>query len=347
MGPLLPAEWEEHEATWLAWPYDPITFPDRVARVEDRYVEIACALLEGERVELLVRDEETRKRVLARIRDAGGDAAKLRTHLIDYADVWIRDYGPLFVRDRASGALSISKWRFNAWGGKYEGHLRDDRIVKLLNADLRFEIREAGRTLEGGSIDGNGRGTLLTTEQCLLNPNRNGRVTKSEVERWLLENLGGSHVIWLGEGIEGDDTDGHVDDLARFVSPTTVVCAVGGPEEGHDRKVLEENFDRLGQARDQDGRPLKLVKLPMPRFVGDTEGRLPASYANFYIANRVVLVPIFGHPTDAEALRIIGAQFPGRRTVGIRCEDMVYGLGTLHCATMQQPRGHPAVRGVM
>ncbi|MDE1881378.1 MAG: agmatine deiminase family protein, partial [Euryarchaeota archaeon] len=198
-------------------------------------------------------------------------------------------------------------------------------------------LLETGYVLEGGSIDVNGRGTLLTTEQCLLNPNRNGSVEKARVERLLFDFLGASHVVWLPEGLEGDDTDGHIDDLARFVDPTTVVCAFDEEESGTNRRVLEENFERLRRAADQDGRSLRVVPIPMPGIVGDAEGRLPASYANFYIANRVVLVPVFDHPHDAEALQVLQRLFPDRQVLGVPCKDMVYGLGTIHCASMQQP----------
>lgn len=337
LGYVMPAEWERHEATWLAWPYDPVTFPDRVEKVEDVYVRIILALLEGEAVHLAIRDAAARRRVLAKLRGTDADLTRLDFHLFDYADVWFRDYGPIFVKDRSTGRIAMTKWRFNAWGGKYESLRKDDGIPHLIQVTRNGTWFETGRVLEGGSIDVNGLGTLLTTEQCLLNPNRNPQLTKGDIEELLSNYLGASQVIWLQKGIEGDDTDGHVDDIARFVNPTTVLCAQESDAKDGNHAPLREDFEILSQATDQDGRRLKVLPLPMPGFVGDAEGRLPASYANFYIGNRVVLVPVFGHPNDEGALEVLRGQFPGREILGIPCRDLVHGLGTLHCISQQEP----------
>lgn len=337
LGYAMPAEWEKHDSTWLAWPYDPVTFPDRVEKVEAVYVRILSSLLKGEDVDLLVRDEAARQSVREKLKGERLGPGKLRFHLLDYADVWMRDSAPIFVANQRTGRLAMTKWKFNAWGGKYETLMKDDRIPGLLNAEMGMEFFETGRVLEGGSIDVNGKGSLLTTEQCLLNPNRNPELGRKDIEELLANYLGAKHVIWLRNGIEGDDTDGHVDDLARFVNPTTVLCAFEENEKDENYGVLKENHTILSRAVDQEGNKLNVVKLPMPGVVGDEEGRLPASYANFYIGNKVVLVPIFQKPNDKAALKIIQAQFPGREVVGIPCDDLVYGMGTLHCISQQQP----------
>lgn len=337
LGYRMPAEWEKHDATWLAWPYDPVTFPERVEKVERIYVQIISALLPGEEVELVVRDRPEGARISAMLQAEGVELDHLRLHYYDYADVWFRDYGPIFVKNRRTGEVAMTKWGYNAWGGKYESLLKDDRVPHFMHQEGRGDLFETGWILEGGSIDVNGKGTLLTTESCLLNPNRNPKLGKQEIETLLADFLDAPHVIWLREGIAGDDTDGHVDDLARFVNPTTVLCANEEDPADPNHSLLAVNQRLLSEATDQDGNRLRVVKLPMPGPVGNEDGRLPASYANFYIGNRVVLVPVFGHPNDARALGILREQFPGREIVGIPCNDLVYGLGAIHCISQQQP----------
>lgn len=349
----MPAEWEPHAATWISWPHDPVTFPDRVDKAEEVYRQIVRALAPHERVNLLVKDEETHDRV-----QTWAARERVRNLVIwdePPADVWFRDYGPIFVvredakddfrqdatRQGAKNArrreLAMTKWRFNAWGDKYETLLPDNGIPYRLQPHLGLPMFEAGIVMEGGSIDVNGAGTLLTTEQCLLNVNRNPDLTKADIERHLADFLGARHFLWLGDGIEGDDTDGHVDDIARFVGPSTVVAAVEDDASDPNHRPLAENLEKLRRMTDQDGRRLDVVELPMPGHMGDEEGRLPASYANFYIANGVVLLPVFGHANDARATAVVQKCFPTRRVVPIRCEDLVFGMGTLHCITQQQP----------
>jgi agmatine deiminase len=233
----------------------------------------------------------------------------------------------------------MTHWIFNAWGGKYESLMKDTGVPEFLHETLDIPCFKPGIVLEGGSIDVNGKGTLLTTEQCLLNKNRNPHLTREEIDGYLKEYLGVTHIVWLKNGIEGDDTDGHIDDIARFVNPTTVLCAYEEDRNRHDenRLILDENYERLLQAKDQDGKRLNVLKLPMPGFVGNREGRLPASYANFYVGNKVVLVPVFGHKNDPKAIDILQRQFPGRKVVGIDSSDLVYGFGALHCISQQQP----------
>ncbi len=348
----MPAEWEPHEAVWLSWPHDPISFPF-LEEAEAEFAAFVAEVSTSERVELQVLDDAMQSRVAGLLRErgvpVGSDAARIRFHCGDYADIWFRDYGPIFVRDsnraqpgtpsRATPLppLSMIKWIFNAWGGKYATLLKDDRTPYRMREALRLPMLEPGIVMEGGSIEVNGKGTLITTEQCLLNPNRNPTLNKSEIERYLRDYLGVHHFIWLKEGIEGDDTDGHIDDIARFVNATTVVCALTSDASDPDHAPLQKNFELLAAATDQDGNKLTVIPLPTPGWVGDEEGRLPASYANFYISNSKVLVPIFGQPNDSKAVEVIQSLFPGRKTVGLMAKHLVYGLGTFHCMSQQQP----------
>jgi agmatine deiminase len=335
-GFSMPAEWERHDAIWLAWPYDPTTFPDRVEQVEQTYVQIVKEIHESEEVNLFVIDEPTKKKVTEKFREAGINLDLVHIYVSDYADVWFRDYGPIFVRNPRH-ELAMVHWDFNSWGEKYETLLRDKQIPDVINKKMALTCFKPGIVLEGGSIDVNGEGTLLTTEQCLLNTNRNPTLNKQKIEAYLSEYLGVRHFIWLKRGILGDDTDGHIDDLARFVNPTTIVCAYTEDPDDEDHEVLQENYQILTSSVDQDGRKLRIIKLPMPRVISDEGYRLPASYTNFYIGNTKVLVPIFNHPNDAKALAILQELFPTRKVVGIFCGDVVYGFGTIHCISQQQP----------
>lgn len=334
-----PAEWERHEGTWLAWPHDPLTWPDCVEQAEEAFAALAAAVSQGETVHLLVKDAATEAR--ARRRLSAASARHVTLHRVPTADSWFRDYGPIVVvkgRGRTRRRLAID-FRFNAWGDKYETLKRDDDIPWRTRRIVGLPVRRTPFVLEGGSIEGNGRGTLLTTAQCLENPNRNPHLSREEIELRLREWLGVRHLLWLGDGIEGDDTDGHVDDLTRFVDPTTVVTVVEDDPRDANFAPLRDNRRRLAAMADQDGRPLEVVTLPMPgRVVAGDGRRLPASYANFYVANACVCVPVFGHANDARALRVLGRCFPGRRVVPIRCERLVEGMGTLHCVTQQIPR---------
>jgi agmatine deiminase len=334
-GYRMPAEWEKHDAVWLTWPHDIDTFPE-IEEVERAYASIVKELYLGELVNLLVTDEMMLARAVGLLQKSGVEVKRVRFHLLDYADVWIRDYGPSFVVNDREKKLAMVAWRFNAWGEKYPGLLKDATVPSLINEDLGLECFLPGIILEGGSVEVNGRGTILTTEQCLLNGNRNPYRSKDEIELLLKEYLGASKVIWLRQGIAGDDTDGHVDDIARFVGPNKVLCACEEDPEDENCQPLRENYEILCRRTDQDGRRLDVRRLPMPGYVG-RDGRLPASYANFYIGNQVVLVPVFGNENDGRALAIIGEAFPGRRVVGIDCRAMVAGLGAIHCISQQQP----------
>jgi len=332
VGYRMPAEWEPQEAVWLAWPHNEITWPDgMLAEVERTYVEIIRALHGGEKVKLLVKDFESEARVRLALDKEDVALTQMVFVPITTEDSWIRDYGPTFLVDQNQRQLAMVNWTFNAWGSKYNDLIGDDRIPGELNKTLKIPMFEPGIVLEGGSIEVNGAGVVLTTEQCLLNENRNRQLNRAEIEEYLKEYLNISEVLWLRSGIAGDDTDGHIDDIARFVSEDSVLCAFEEDPVDENYETLQENYDRL------TGFGLEVVKLPMPGYVGDRHARLPASYANFYIGNSAVVVPIFGHANDRRALDIIQQVFPSRRVVGVRANAMVHGLGTIHCCSQQEP----------
>ncbi len=340
----MPAEWEAHEATWLSWPTNRTSWPGAMLkRVEQIYVEMLAALLPGEKVNLLIAGTPAAKRVLKRLAAKKIPTNNLVFHPVKTVDTWIRDYGPIFVkRSGPAGEVVFTKWIFNAWGGKYADLARDNGVVDKLKALKHRRRFDAGIVLEGGSIDVNGAGTLLTTEQCLLNPNRNKHLSRRQIEMYLEKFLGIQKTIWLKEGIEADDTDGHVDDITRFTGPRTIVTAVEPDPRDKNHAYLEENLKILKNSTDQAGKKFTLVELPMPGVVGPPRPecghrRLPASYANFYIGNRAVLVPVYSHRNDRGALKILQGLFPKRKVVSIECSALVYGLGSIHCVTQQEP----------
>jgi agmatine deiminase len=341
LGFHMPAEWHPHAATWLTWPTDPETWPDRVSHVEEIYLQMMAALTPHEIVNLLVDDETAEQAV--RERCTFPTAHNVRFHRIETVDSWIRDYGPNFLIG-TNNEPAFNDWIFNAWGNKYEVLKRDDQVPRMLEPMLGMRRFEPGIVMEGGSIEVNGAGCVLTTEQCLLNPNRNPQLSREEIEEYLKNYLGVSKVLWLGEGIVGDDTDGHIDDVARFISPNMIVCAIEEDPQDANYELLQDNLARLKSMTDAGGRPFRIVTLPMPGVVGGTStdtrnlDRLPASYANFYIANKVVLAPVFGHANDGRAIETLQRFIPNRRVVAIDCEPLVWGMGTIHCVTQQQPQ---------
>jgi agmatine deiminase len=356
LGYRMPPEWHPHSATWLAWPKDPVTWPDRVPEVQEIFLKMISALAQYETVHLLVDDQATendvRRRLLPQVQDREVAIETSRRgistswdryahnvvfHRIPTIDSWIRDYGPNFIL-RNTGELAYNDWTFNAWGNKYEEMKKDNTIPSKLEGLLKIPRFEPEIVLEGGSIEVDGAGLCMTTEQCLLNRNRNPRLNRHQIENYLKDYLGVEKVLWLGDGIAGDDTDGHIDDLARFVWPTTVVCALEEDPQDENYEPLQDNYRRLRMATNAKGIRYEVVTLPMPGFVVDSEGRrLPASYANFYIANNVVLAPTFGHSNDKRALETLQKLFPWRRVIGIHCESLALGMGTIHCVTQQQP----------
>ncbi len=335
-GFYMPAEWEKHDAVWLAWPYDPTTFPNRVERVEATYLQIVKEIHLSECVNLFVASQNAKDKVIKLFEKSDIDLSRINFFVFDYADVWFRDYGPIFIKNDKH-ELAMVHWDFNSWGEKYYTLLKDKQIPDFINQKMALKCFKPGIVLEGGSIDVNGKGTLLTTEQCLLNSNRNPHLNRKEIEQILSEYLGVTNFIWLKSGILGDDTDGHIDDLARFVNENTIVCGFEEDQNDVDYDVLKENYDILCQATDQDDGKIRVVKLPMPKVISGEDGRLPASYINFYIGNTKVLVPVFDHEKDAMALSILQGLFPTRKVVGIKCNDLVLGFGTIHCISQQQP----------
>ncbi len=337
----MPAEWEPHQATWISWPHKRDSWPGKFAPVEPVMVRAVAALSESELVRINVLDERHEQHV-AGLLDGHADANRLAFHRFPTDDAWCRDHGAIFVTRHGGDAppadpLVALDFRFNSWGGKYPPFDLDDAIPPQMAAALGVPCRRIDMVLEGGSVEVNGAGALLTTESCLLNPNRNPSLDRADIERTLCDELGVEQVLWLGDGIVGDDTDGHIDDLTRFVSEDTVVTAVEEDPGDANFAALAENVERLRALRLADGRPLTIIELPMPRPVEYEGDRLPASYANFYIGNRVVLMPAFDDPRDAAAERVLAAAFPGRRVVPIDCRDLVLGLGTFHCLTQQVP----------
>ncbi len=337
-----PAEWEPHRATWIAWPQQRRDWPGKFPPIPWVYAEIVRHLHQSEIVGILVNDagvEAEARRVLTK---SGIDLTRIEFRHIPTDRGWLRDSGPIFVKTAAGRNLALD-WGFNGWA-KYENHLRDAAVPKRLCIanHWRRQIVEHRRkqvVLEGGSIDGNGAGLLLTTEECLLSPvqQRNPDLTKSAYETLFADNLGTKKGLWLGRGIAGDDTHGHIDDLTRFVNANTIVVVTETNPRDENYEPLQENLERLHGMTDVEGRRLNIVTLPMPERQSFAGQRLPASYANFYVANDRVLVPTFNDPNDRIALGILADLFPGRKVVGIHAVDLVWGLGTLHCLTQQEP----------
>jgi len=334
LGFRMPAEWELHEATWLAWPHEQSDWPGKFAPIPYLYAEIVRLLARVERVRILVEDADREQRVRKLLKKAQADLAAVDFfhHATDRS--WTRDFCPLFVKNQ-SGEVAITDWKFNGWA-KYDNYAADDATPAVIGRKLRMQRFEPGLVLEGGSIDVNGAGKLLTTEECLLSEvqARNPGLSRTGIERALGAYLGATEVIWLGCGIAGDDTHGHIDDIARFTAVDTVVAAVEPERSSPNHAPLKENIARLRARGD-----LRVVTLPCPEPVYYAGQLLPASYANFYIANGLVLVPTFGVPQDREALNTLTRLFPDREVIGVPCRDLVLGLGTLHCMTQQQPAG--------
>jgi len=335
LGYRMPAEWEPHVATWLSWPRrDGISFPDSLDRVLPTLCEMVEALLSSERVCINVCDAAHEAEARAAL--GGLDLTALSFHRIPTNEPWCRDHGPIFLTRDEEPRLAIVDWDYNAWGGKYPPCDLDEVVPSRVAEELRAPVYYPKMILEGGSIDVNGSGALLTSESCLLNRNRNPDLSRNEIEERLRAYLGVRDILWLGDGIEGDDTDGHIDDLTRFVSQGRVITVVEEDRRDPNYQPLQDNLERLRAIR-IDGAPLEIATLPMPAKIEREELRLPASYANFYIANSCVLLPIFADPKDALAILALERAFPTRRIFPIDCTELIWGLGAFHCLTQQQP----------
>jgi agmatine deiminase len=345
LGYRMPAEWEPHQATWLSWPHNRESWPGKFERIVPVYAQMAALLARSEAVHINVNDDAMEAQARRLLGDAGGVTDNIHFHRFPTNDAWCRDHGAIFITQTGPGvsdetrsaALAAVDWEYNAWGGKYPPFDLDNRIPAQMAKELGVPCFEGGMVLEGGSIDTNGAGLLLTTEACLCNPNRNPRLAREQIELRLCDMLGVEQVLWLGDGIVGDDTDGHIDDITRFVSTDTVVTALEADPSDENYEPLQANLERLRNMTGLDNRPLNVVELPMPPAVVYEDRRLPASYANFYIANTVVLVPHFNHERDEQARDVLQPLFPGREIIGLDCTDLVWGLGAFHCLTQQVP----------
>lgn len=332
LGYRWPAEWEPHAATWLSWPRKEATWPGKFEPIPAVWQTLVRTLSEFEPVHVLAGGE-----VLDQARTMVGDLPRVTVHDIPTDDVWARDHGAMFLSGPQGLEPALVDWEYNAWGGKYPPFDLDNAVpehMARLTGRRRFT---PGIILEGGAVDGNGQGTVLTTEPCLLNPNRNPQLSQAEVERYLADYCCAKKVLWLAGGIEGDDTDGHIDELARFVGPTTVVAALEEDPQDANYEPLQDNVRRLRTMTDAAGRPLEVIPIPMPRAMYYDGQRLPACYMNFYIANGVVIVPVFNDLADRVALETLGRLFPDRQIRGLDAVDLVWGLGAFHCITQQQP----------
>lgn len=344
-GFTFPAEWEKHRATWIGWCSNPSDFPGKLATIHWVYGEITRKLIEaGERVAILVQDAKHEAKARSVLTKVGADYSKIEFHRISHNRGWMRDSGPMFVKNEATQDVAVIKFDFNAWA-KYDDWKLDNQVaVKFAENENRniFYARFGGKSvvLEGGAIDLNGAGTILTTEECLLDfevQTRNPHLSREDYEQIFKENLGASNTIWLNKGIVGDDTHGHIDDFCRFTNKKNIVLAEEKNPADANHRILEENRERLESARLENGEKPQIVRLPMPAPVVFDNQRLPASYANFFIANEAVLVPTFNDENDRIALGILAELFPTRKIVGIHAVDLVWGLGTLHCLTQQEP----------
>lgn len=343
LGYSFPPEWHPHTGTWFSWPRpEGISFPDKYHTVPENLARIFREIAKREQVHVNVPNGNYERIVREQLKANGCPLRNIFFHHIKTNESWCRDHGPAFVLKQGRGGktqAAIVDWGFNAWGGKYPPYDDDDNVPTRVAEELRLPVFYPKIIMEGGAVEFNGAGTVMTTEACLLNKNRNPGLSKREIERYLRDYYGQRHVCWLGDGIVGDDTDGHVDDLARFINPTTIVIAVEDDPRDENYKILEENRRRVAKLRDQDGRPFDVVEIPMPGVVEHDGQRLPATYVNFYFVNGALLVPTFGdRRRDRRALATLQKALPKHEVVGIDCVELIWGLGAIHCLSQQQPR---------
>lgn len=338
LGFHFPAEWEEHEATWLSWPHKEESWPDRIHLIYPAYAQFIAELSKSEIVRINVVDEEMMRFADAHIQKTDAYIDQIEYFIHPTNDAWCRDHGPAFLVNRATKEKVIVDWDFNAWGGKYPPFDLDDVIPTKVAEKFNLPVFYPHIIMEGGAVDFNGAGAVLTSKSCLLNPNRNPHLNQEQIEEYLRNYYGVSQVLWVDDGIVGDDTDGHIDDTIRFVNEDTVLCVVEEDKEDDNYAVLQNNLKQLYEMKLEDGRLLNVVQLPMPDAVYCEGERLPASYANFYIANKSVIVPTYRCDKDAIALEIIQKCFPDRKVVGIDSTEIIWGLGSFHCLSQQEPK---------
>lgn len=338
LGYRFPAEWAPHEATWLSWPHKEASWPGKIDTIYGKYSEFVKVLTSGEMVRINVNDEQMKAFALSKLKDAGADLSMVEFFIHPTNDAWCRDHGPAFlVNPLAEIKKVIVDWGYNAWGGKYPPFDLDDVIPSRIGAHYNIPVFHPGIVMEGGSVEFNGNGTLLTSTCCLLNENRNPHLNRNQIEKYLNEFYGVEQVLWVGEGIVGDDTDGHIDDTVRFVNEDTVLTVIETKKDDENYQLLQDNLRELKSMRLLNGKQLNVVELPMPDAVVYDDMRLPASYANFYISNKHVIVPTYRCANDDKALTIIQSCFPDREVTGIDSTDIIWGLGSFHCLSQQEP----------
>jgi agmatine deiminase len=339
LGYYFPAEFEKHEATWLSWPHKEASWPGKINSIFPAYSKFVKELTKGEIVRINVNDEAMEAFAIKHLHKEDVDLDKVEFYFNPTNDAWCRDHGPAFlINPKAKQKKVIVDWNYNAWGNKYPPFDLDDVVPTLIGNIFNLPVYHPGIVMEGGSVEFNGKGTLLTSTACLLNPNRNSNLTQSEIEEYLCDYYGVEQVLWIDEGIIGDDTDGHIDDTARFVNEDTVLAVVEENKQDENYELLQTNLKQLKKLRLLNGRQFNIIELPMPDKVIYKEQRLPASYANFYIANASVIVPVFNCTKDEKALQIIQKCFPEREVVGIDSTDVIWGLGSFHCLSQQEPQ---------
>lgn len=332
-----PAEWAKHTATWLSWPHKEASWPGKIDLIYPKYCEFIKVVSEGELVRINVKDEQMAAFAKQQLMVAGVDLKRIEFFEFETNDAWCRDHGPAFLINPDTKQKAIVDWGYNAWGGKYPPFDLDDVIPTKIGGRFGLQVYHPGIVMEGGSVDFNGKGTLITTTACLLNKNRNPHLNQQQIEEYLQNYYGVEQVLWLGDGIVGDDTDGHIDDITRFVNEDTVVTVVEENSNDENYHLLQENLEELKTMRLLNGKQLNIVELPMPDAVIYDDQRLPASYANFYIANSAVVVPTYRCANDDKALDILRDCFPDRKVVGIDSTDIIWGLGSFHCLSQQEP----------
>lgn len=345
LGYTFPAEWEPHQATWFSWPRpEGISFPGKYHTIPENLARIMCEIQSREQVHINVPNDNWEYIVREQLKEHGCPSKNIFFHFIRTNESWCRDHGPAFVVRRAAGRgrkaeAAIVDWGFNAWGGKYPPYDDDDAVPTRIAEKFKLPVFYPGIVMEGGAVDFNGAGTVMTTTSCLLNKNRNPKLSKKQIEQYLKEYYGQKHVIWLGEGIAGDDTDGHIDDLARFIGPLTIAFAVEEDPKDENYRILNDNLKLLKTLRDQDGLPFEILELPMPGVIEHDGQRLPATYMNFYFVNGALLVPTYRNKKkDRQAIEILQRALPGRQVIGVDCVELIWGLGAIHCLTQQQPK---------
>jgi len=336
-GYSFPAEWAPHEATWLSWPHKEESWPGKLETIYAPYCEFIKIVAKDEIVRININDEETKAFAIAELKKVGADLSHIEFFFNPTNDAWCRDHGPAYLLNKDGSEKAVVDWGYNAWGNKYPPYDLDDVIPTRIAEHFNLPLYNPGIVMEGGAVEFNGAGTILTTTACLLNKNRNPNLSKARIELYLMEYYGAEQVLWLGDGIVGDDTDGHIDDITRFVNENTVLTAVESNPLDENYVLLQENLEALKGMRLLNGEPLNIITLPMPSPVIHEDTRLPASYANFYIANKSVIVPTFRDVNDSKAIEIIQKAFPDRKVIGIDSVDIIWGLGSFHCLSQQEP----------